>query len=53
MVSTPMFDIPDHFPIPVDVLGRGPAAPEDTVAEVCWCGASGCELWREGEVSRG
>lgn len=36
-MSSPMFEMPDHFAIPVDINGDGPADPEDTVALVCVC----------------
>lgn len=36
--------LPVHlYPFPVDKLGRGPAAPEDTDRVICWCGEEGCQ----------
>lgn len=36
-MSTPMYDVPEHFPIPVNKDGQGPAEPDEAVALVCWC----------------
>lgn len=44
-MSSPMFDMPEHFPIDVDADGRGPAFGDDIADTVCWCGAPGCEKW--------
>lgn len=41
-MCSPMPDLPEHCPIPIDAQGRGPADPDDTVAIVCWCGAPEC-----------
>lgn len=47
VMSTPMYDTPEHFPIEVDADGAGPCARQDVVATVCWCGAPDCTLWQE------
>jgi hypothetical protein len=36
-MSTPMYETPEHFRIPVDKDDNGPSDPEDTVRWVCWC----------------
>lgn len=41
-MASPMFEIPEHLPIPVDKNGDGPADPASTVAWACWCGLG---LW--------
>lgn len=46
-MSTPMWEVPDHFPIDVDAAGHGPAEGGEVVARVCWCGDDSCELWKE------
>lgn len=37
-MSSPMFDVPEHFPIPLNNYGQG---PEEDIAKiewwVCWC----------------
>jgi hypothetical protein len=43
-MSTPMHDTPEHFPIPVDRDGNGPASLDDTVKVVCWCPTPGCAV---------
>lgn len=42
-----MYDIPQHFPIPIDEFGRGPADEADTVDVVCWCADPDCQLHKE------
>ena len=44
-MSSPMFDLPEHFPIPVDENGDGPV-PYDEVPDriVCWCGKEDCDV---------
>lgn len=48
-MSTPMTDIPDHFPIGVDNRGRGPVMEHEKGFDhyVCWCGDPACEKWRD------
>lgn len=41
-MSTPMYDIPEHFPIEVNSKGQGPADHNEAVLTVCWCGDSNC-----------
>jgi hypothetical protein len=41
-MSTPMFELPDHFPIPVNADGDGPALDGEAVLTVCWCGNPNC-----------
>lgn len=39
-MSTPMFDVPEHFPIEVDANGQGPVAhDEEAYGLQCWCSA--------------
>lgn len=45
-MSTPMFDLPEHFPIDVDATGNGPAFGDNIADTVCWCGELSCEKWR-------
>lgn len=36
-MSTPMFDIPEHFPIPINSEGQGPEMDsEKVVSTICW-----------------
>lgn len=43
-MSSPMYDLPEHFLIPVNKDGDGPAEEQDTVDYVCACGDPECEL---------
>ena len=46
-LSTPMYEVPEHLPIPINSDGGGPETdPELVVDIVCWCGEIGCQLWR-------
>ncbi len=40
-MCSPMFDLPEHFPIKVPV--NGPVVDEI----VCWCPTPGCLAWTE------
>ncbi len=41
-MSSPMYEIPEHFPMEVDEDGQGPVDPQDAAATICWtCGT----LW--------
>lgn len=42
-MCSPMPELPEHFPIPINGNGDGPAAPSETVAVVCWCGDPTCQ----------
>jgi hypothetical protein len=48
-MSSPMYEIPVHFPIGVDADGRGPVDETEPTYDrtMCWCGDDDCELWRE------
>jgi hypothetical protein len=36
-MSTPMHDIPEHFPLPVNAAGQGPEVDDALVVRVvCW-----------------
>lgn len=39
-----MYDMPEHFPMDVDVDGNGPVQRHDPryARTVCWCGQDGC-----------
>lgn len=47
-MSSPMYDLPEHFPIPIDANGDGPADSRDTVGLGCSCG---CEWSEEHSVA--
>lgn len=53
-MSSPMWEIPDHVPIGIDALGRGPVDETDPRYErtVCWCGDEGCQLYRAVQVAQ-
>ena len=36
-MCSPMFELPEHFPIPVNVDGQGPTNTDEAVRIVCWC----------------
>jgi hypothetical protein len=46
-MSTPMFDMHEHFPIGVDADGQGPLQEHDPryARTVCWCGTPGCKVY--------
>ncbi len=48
-MSTPMYDLPTHFPVDVDANGSGPVAQDDPRFDhtECWCADPDCELWRQ------
>lgn len=37
-----MAELPDHFPVPVNADGDGPAASDEAVRTVRWCGDVNC-----------
>jgi hypothetical protein len=41
-MSSPMYDLPEHCPIPITKDGEGPAMGDDAVMSVCWCGQHDC-----------
>jgi hypothetical protein len=43
-MSTPMYDVPEHFPIGVNSDGNGPYDGIDARI-VCWCGTEGCKKY--------
>jgi len=45
-MSTPMWDLPEHCPMPVLADGRGPAPDNLAHHVVCWCASPSCDLWR-------
>lgn len=45
-MTSPMFELPDHLPMPVNVNGQGPADEDEAVATVCWCGNEKCEEYK-------
>ena len=53
-MSTPMYDLPEHFKLGVTKDGRGPATPSepDFAGYACWCGDPACELYGELLVTR-
>lgn len=48
-MSTPMYDLPDHFRMGVNADGQGPVMENDPDFDhhICWCGESTCELYKE------
>ena len=46
-MSTPMFDMPEHFPMPINAEGNGPAEAYEAIGTVCWCGVNGCTKFKE------
>ena len=43
-MSTPMYELPEHWYVSVDAFGGGPAEPDLTVAYACVCGADQCSV---------
>lgn len=41
-MSSPMSDLPEHYPINVNINGDGPAFGRDIARTVCWCGDPEC-----------
>lgn len=41
-MSTPMWDMPDHFPMPVNADGDGPCSIEELDRVICWCPDPDC-----------
>lgn len=50
LMSTPMYDIPDHMVIPLNAAGQGPADGDDFDHWGCWCGDSTCTKWEMGRT---
>lgn len=48
-MGSPMFDLPEHFPIEIDINGNGPADSDEAVATICWCGEKNCEKYKEAQ----
>lgn len=46
-MTSPMFDLPEHFPMPVNADGDGPAEKDEFDHLECWCGDSSCQLYLE------
>jgi hypothetical protein len=46
-MSTPMHDMPEHYPIDVDKDGNGPAEGDEIDHRECWCGKAGCMKYLE------
>lgn len=48
-MSTPMFDLPNHFPMGVNAKGEGPVMKDEPEYdhEECWCGDSTCTRYME------
>lgn len=44
-MASPMFELPEHLDIPVNVEGHGPAPEYEAVWWVCWCGDDACEVF--------
>lgn len=43
-MTNPMYDLPEHFPMPVNAEGNGPVTDAADIAMfVCWCSDSLCE----------
>lgn len=53
-MSSPMYDIPEHFPLPVNSRGQGPEEDlSKIVSWVCWCPDSLCPQFQvSGEAYR-
>jgi hypothetical protein len=46
-MSTPMYDMPEHFPLPLNDQGQGPETDDNAVYTFgCWCGKSDCLLFQ-------
>jgi hypothetical protein len=44
-VSTPIYDVPEHFPMPINAAGQGPEMDESLVVRtICW-GCLPAEDW--------
>jgi hypothetical protein len=49
MVSTPMWEMPEHLSMPVNSLGQGPETDESMIAgTICWCMEPLCTRYRTG-----
>lgn len=46
-MSTPMYDLPEHLKIGVNIDGDGPVEESEPGFHhyVCWCGRPGCTLY--------
>lgn len=45
-MSTPMYDIPEHFAVPLNEKGNGPSEGDDFHHWGCWCGDAQCVKWQ-------
>lgn len=36
-MSSPMYDIPEHFPMPFNKAGEGPVPADEAYGWECWC----------------
>lgn len=51
-MSTPMFELPEHFPMPINSEGQGPEMDSDKVVRtICW-GCLPAEDWPCGAEKR-
>lgn len=50
-MSFPMFDVPEHFPMPINDYYQGPETDERMIAgTICWCGdLASCTRYRTGK----
>jgi len=47
-MSSPMIDLPEHAPMPINAEGNGPETdPDKVIGIVCWCGDNDCTEWRK------
>lgn len=50
-MSSPMFDLPGHWPVEVNAAGEGPECDRALVAGIeCACGDPGCVKWRDDDA---
>ena len=51
-MSSPMYDLPDHFPIPCNADGEGPVPDDEADHIECWCVLGrACPTLSEKEIS--
>lgn len=41
-MCSPMYELPEHLMIAVNVNGDGPAEGDDVAGYACWCGDNNC-----------
>ncbi len=55
-MSTPMFEVPEHLPMPVNANGQGPVEEAEAESWTCWCGNPACPLsialWEAGQAGK-